>query len=144
MELHTKWHVRQHLPNVQISYNSKKSPDALFLDSFAIAYTVFYFLFKTNCAFWKRLFWTIFISSPCQWKRHVSFFRKASLRLQTRKVPFSCAVYFFLIFELFSKFHIELPASLTNALFPKMWFVGAEAYQFSDKTGHVMPRNTKN
>ena len=51
---------------------------------------------------------------------------------------------FFLIFELFSKFHIELPASLTNALFPKMWFVGAEAYQLSDKIGNVMPRNTKN
>ena len=94
MELHTKWHVRQHLPNVQISYNSKKSPDALFLDSFAISYTVFYFLFKTNCGFWKRLFWTIFISSPCLWKRHVCF-RKTSLVLQTRKVPFSCAVYMF-------------------------------------------------
>ena len=81
---------------------------------------------------------------PPAYGKGMFFFRKASLRLQTRKVPFSCAVYIFLIFELFSKFHIELPASLTNALFPKMWFVGAEAYQLSDKIGNVMPRNTKN
>ena len=92
--LHIKWHVRQHLPNVQISCSNEKSPDALFLDSFAIAYIVFYFCFKASRVCWKRLFWTIFISSPCLWKRHV-FFRKASLRLQTRKVPFSCAVYIF-------------------------------------------------
>ena len=31
---------------------------------------------KASRVFWKRLFWTIFISSPCRWKRHIFFLQK--------------------------------------------------------------------